>query len=240
MKVAVCTPHGGSVQPGWQRAISNVFSSTPNYEYVMIDVDMMIVGKARNMCVEAAIQAEADIAWFVDDDVYPPEGASILLDQVHSLGGIVSGMYFQRRPPYTPQAYQLANEENVKGMYWPYIDYPDNQIFEVDACGAGCLVITMEVLHAIREHASRVYKEESEKISVPWLSTLVSKMSPWFEFLDAKGEDFYFCERAKDAGFRIFMNSSVKCVHMGELPVGEEHFKYLRDKGLLVKEPIPG
>src|SRR3990172_10345065 len=106
----------------------------------------MIVGKARNMIAELFLQQpNVDVIWFVDDDVFVPLHAGQLIDQAMQLG-IVSGVYFARRPPYTPQIYRAAREPNLLGKYWPIIDYPTNGMMVVDAVGGGCLAIKKDVL----------------------------------------------------------------------------------------------
>jgi hypothetical protein len=71
-----------------------------------------------------------------------------------------------------------------------------------------------------------------------WLTQYATQLSPWFEFLDKKGEDLYFCERVKEAGHIVWLNVDVKALHLGEMIYEERHFTYLRDNNLVAKVPV--
>jgi GT2 family glycosyltransferase len=66
-------------------------------------------------------------------------------------------------------------------------------LFECDAIGTGCLLIKADVF---------------KKISKPWF------------FYGAEdrmiGEDIYFCEKAKEAGFKIWCDPNLEVGHLGE------------------------
>lgn len=232
MKVGICTPHGGKVSPAWMRAVQAMEGAAINkHQFFHVDVELMIVGKGRNMTVETALREGLDVLFHIDDDVLVPENAHILIDQAMSLG-IVSGLYFSRRLPYTPQLYKKA-EGVADEMYWPYIEYPDNQIFEVDAVGAGCLAFTASTARQMQKHYTELFKQQSELLTDPLLKRTVRNLSPWFEFLDKRGEDMYFCELATHIGLKIWANTNIKCLHESFIPIGEDNFKYLVDNDLL-------
>jgi GT2 family glycosyltransferase len=50
---------------------------------------------------------------------------------------------------------------------------------------------------------------------------------PWFVYDVGKnkGEDIYFCEKARDAGYEIWVDPSVRPRHLGVSEVGIEHFR---------------
>lgn len=221
----------------------------PDHLFTYVEVDLMIIGKARVMLVDTAMTADVDVMWFVDRDTFPPPHAGQLIAQAQELG-IVSGLYFSRRLPFTPQAYVRAYESGNEGKYWPLINYPATGLMVVDAVGGGCLAIRTDVFLQM----SKYYKERLERsmaliedkcrddpIAVEafqWLMRYAQYLSPWFEFLNKKGEDLYFCERAREAGHVIWLNVDVKCAHQGLIEYREEHFFHLRDSGALNIKPI--
>jgi hypothetical protein len=237
--VALCVPHAGSVRPNHTRAIEEMQNATPQHRFYHAEIDLMIVGKARNMCIEAALPSKPDVIWFIDDDVIIPPNAGVLVDQALSLG-IVSGVYYSRRLPYTPQIYNIAPEPQYEGtgLYWPYMGAVPPEMFEADAVGAGCLAINTQILLQMQDHAKPQQEAIASTIDDPWFKRIVTNLSPWFEFLDRKGEDMYFCERAKAQGFKIWVNPQIQCLHMGEIPVGAAHHQYLIDNGLIHKEEL--
>ena len=74
----------------------------------------------------------------------------------------------------------------------------------------GCCLIKMEVF---------------EKIKMPYFlwayyENKNNKEQP-FNWL---GEDIYFCEKAKAAGFKVWLEPKVICSHFSTIPIGPRHF----------------
>ena len=251
-KVAICTPHGGKVLPEYYRHVLTMQNNSLGHTFFHMEVDLMIIGKARNILVsETLARTEAEVLWFIDNDIMIPPHAGVLIDQALKYG-IVSGLYFNRHTPYTPQAYMLSTEPGEKGLYEPIMKYPALGIMMVDAVGAGCLAINRKVVeemgtaHAVRlKHAEELLEHKlrndgKARKEYEWLMTYARTLSPWFEFLDQRGEDFYFCERAREQGHPIFLNVEVKCIHVGTLGFSEGHFRYLIDNDLYVRMGTDG
>lgn len=71
----------------------------------------------------------------------------------------------------------------------PSLDTP----FEVEGCGAGCLMLRRDIF---------------EHVQYPWFR--------WIEQEDGLliGEDFYFCDRVREAGLTIIADPRVLCRHI--------------------------
>ena len=174
------------------------------------DIEGQIVHKARNEVVSTALGEEAwDVAFLMDDDmVYPPHAIVHAVNQLekHPEISILSGLYFERRLPHTPQVYEEAVEPDLRGKYWPVVDYaeragPDG-LLQVDACGAGFLFVRRGVFEKLKR--------------------------PWFVFLDRMGEDFYFCRKARAAGYQVWADVGLKAGHMGVVEIHEGVFTQVR------------
>jgi hypothetical protein len=246
--VMVATPHGGKVNPEFYRWLLAMQGQWLQHQFIHGEVDLMIIGKARNMVTELFLQQpNVDVIWFIDDDVLVPLHAGQLIDQAVQLG-VVSGVYFARRPPYTPQIYRAAHEPGLEGKYWPIIDYPKSGMMVVDAVGGGCLAVRRDVLLSMQANLNNrkaqalstlneVLVRQQDKAALDFLLTYLRSLSPWFEFLDQKGEDLYFCERARDAGYVIWVNVDVKCLHIAEVSIEETFFLSLKEQGLIKFAP---
>jgi GT2 family glycosyltransferase len=165
------------------------------------------VDMARNELVRAFLAIpEASHLLFLDDDVLPPEDAIPRL-MAHDLP-IVSGLYFKRGAPYVPVAWRFARGKRVndgaRGGTEPLLDYRPG-LQEVAAVGAGLLLIRREVL---------------ENIPEPWFATHYPVCS----------EDAYFCELARAAGFKVYLDADVKAGHLSVSIITEAH--YLRERRL--------
>lgn len=252
-EVAVCIPHAEKVKPQFYRAFFQMQNNFRQHAFVFCEIDMTIIGKARNELVHTARQGKPEVLWFLDDDVIVPPHAGVLIDQALELN-IVSGLYFNRRPPFTPQFYTKASELPGTGMsqlYWPALEYPPG-LAPYDAVGGGCLAVKAEVFKVLeerhledRKYIERVTHDLGADMGHPSYvyeaATLLEdypNLSPWFEFLDKKGEDLYFCEKAKAAGYTVWGNSDVKCQHLAEIPIEEAHFLHLKNSGQLQKVTV--
>lgn len=121
---------------------------------------------------------------FIDSDVLP---RAKTLDTLLELDkDIVTGVY-----PMTSRkglAWSVAKEDTFMGIE----DLPRNP-FKVKYCGFGCVLVKMEVF---------------ERLEWPYWKN---------EFVEGgitKGEDIYFCDKAREAGYDIWCEPKVKCNHI--------------------------
>ena len=103
---------------------------------------------------------------------------------------MVGGWYRKKGEPYHPVVYQeLGVDEND---YFGYRIYEEDDIGEgleqVDAAGAGCWLMHRSVAEAI---GPRPYD------------------------MQHGGEDLKLCRAVRDAGFKIWIDWSIACAHVG-------------------------
>ena len=119
---------------------------------------------------------------------------------------IVGGLNFRRGKPYEPCAFI---EEEDGGVYAP-ADWPQGLI-EVDYLGTGSMLIAREVF---------------EEMEPPWFYNDYSRA--WENHYP--GEDIGFCAKAREAGFKIFMDTTVTSPHAITRFVDETTFRnYMRE-----------
>lgn len=109
---------------------------------------------------------------------------------------IISGLYFGRFAPFNPV---MKRKQPETLTYEPIHDYPEGLI-ECDLVGGGCLLVHRRVFETLKE---------------PWY------FCPRVDF----SEDAYFCMKAQEAGFRIYADTIVKCLHDTEMTVSEDLYK---------------
>ena len=154
------------------------------------------------MSIKEALSWKADYLLFLDDDVLPP--ATGLVKLYRDALPIVSGLVKHRRPPYTPLVARRVDRSKPWKLDDPNLrwdvefakNYPRDQLVEVDASGMGFVLIMREVFEKTPE--------------------------PWFKFEAGFGEDFYFFWKAQQAGFKNYVDTGVKCLHMADMFIGEE------------------
>lgn len=163
------------------------------------------VDAARNILTAGALRDVPGLTHllFIDDDmIFEPDAFERLL--AHDLP-IVGGLCHNRRPPYMP----ILMREYDGGYAFVY-DY-DREIdarglIEVDATGAAFLLVQKEVF----ERIATELKEDPFAIRGP-------------------GEDISFCLRAKELGYKIFVDTTVEIGHVGEVVVGSDFARRNRD-----------
>ena len=166
-----------------------------------------LIYDARERLLKAAIEEKAErILWLDSDMVFSPDLLIDLSADLDEGRDIVTGLCFRRRPPYTPAIYKkirmgLPGEAETEH----YNDYPDGEIFEIDACGFAAVLMNIEVGVKVLE-----------------------KMNTAFTPIPGYGEDISFCIRAKQLGYRIWCDSRVKLGHVGRSVITEDTFKAWR------------
>lgn len=163
-----------------------------------------LIAEARNRFAKEAIEGGYDYVFFMDSDMTFPTDALVKLyeDNVD----VVSGLYFKRRPNYSPIMYPTLRIEDDKFVFESYLDdYPEDQMVEVEGVGGGCLLIKTSVLEAVQ-----------------------NRFGGPFDQLGGIGEDFSFCLRARECGYKIFCDTRVVCGHQGTIIVDDKNRKSLQ------------
>ena len=119
-------------------------------------------------------------------------------------------MYYMRRPPFKPVLWKtlqmgLVPQDNFSEGY---DDYPKDDIFEVDGCGFGCVMMRASILQ-----------------------TIVDRYHDLFAPLPGYGEDLSFCIRAKSCGFKIHCDPKIQIGHKGSMIITDETFEAYRKAG---------
>lgn len=138
----------------------------------------------RNKLAELALEHGAEWLLFLDDDHAFP--SDLLTRLLKHDVPIVGSLYLQRAIPFAPIAYTEKTEDE---RYIPLdlTSCPDEGLVEVIAVGTGGMLIRSEVFHELEY--------------------------PWFEHGRAS-EDLIFCDRAREAGFPIYVDLASRLGHL--------------------------
>lgn len=171
-----------------------------------------LVYDARNSLVTQAIEENFDrILWLDSDMDLPPDLMTTLAADMDEGRDMVSGLYIRRREPVEPTIFkECCYYEGTNGIPEPhadvYLDYPQDQIFEIAACGFGGTMMSVAMAKRVKE-----------EFGVPF--------SPLIGF----GEDISFCMRARELGYKIWCDSRPKIGHVGFWTVTENTYLAARD-----------
>ena len=171
-----------------------------------------LIYDTRNQLLAYALENSFErVLWFDSDMTFTRSDLECLIEDLDNGYEIVSGLYFKRKPPFTPTIFKTCEIQKLEGNLLDpvsevYTDYPNNSIFEIAACGFGCVMMDMNAVKRIVEKMGRML----------------------FMPVAGFGEDLSFCLRARSLGMKIWCDSRIKCGHVGEMLYNEEF--YLKSK----------
>jgi len=166
---------------------------------------------------DKAIERECDYVVMMDSDMVFDAEAIVRL--IGHNKDVISGLYFKKQPPYEPLAYMRSS----KGEYSHIDNIEKGGLLDVDAVGAGLLVIKTSIL---------------KDMPKPWFAC-----PPLFLTYDKKsgfalkkkgiknlclGEDMWFCYLAKQSGFDVVVDLDTKCYHIGDFHFGLSEYLQCR------------
>lgn len=213
MKVYIAVPtYGVGVDPEiYKNHMLLIASSDGLIKNLGITINELI-HNARNKLVQEVlddeyVNLEEDYIFWLDQDIIV--GPGTLKKLLSHNKDIVTGLYFQKCPPFYPliMLRKPGQEKVSRGLHDYLHAYPEG-LHKVDAIGFGCVVTKVSVFNRIPK--------------------------PWFEWTKDSGEDIDFCIKAKDYNIDIWYDSEICCGHMGERVVfTHDDFQSLREGKLI-------
>ena len=133
----------------------------------------------RNTIVQKFLATDSDYLMMIDSDIVPPANILNLADFNKDI--ITPLMFIKQKGTLIP----LFLRRNKDGIH-DVDDYLEKTgLQEVDATGTGCIIIKREVV----EKMKHLFRNEYDADGVKTL-----------------GNDFSFCQRAKELGFRVWVH----------------------------------
>ena len=170
-------------------------------------VSNSLIYDARNMLAAEAIDTGADRVLWLDSDMrFAPDLMIRLEEDMDSGLDYVSGLYFKRVIPLAPILCKesVVREDGGKltGESKTYMDYPKDSLFEIAASGFGAVMCSTKMLKDVYDNYGM----------------------PFNPIPGVFGEDYSFCYRARQLGYKLYCDSRIKLGHIGSFTFGEEHY----------------
>lgn len=173
------------------------FATMKTPPYVYLQTSNGPIEEMRNGLVEEALALGCSHLIMMDtDQVYHKDTIPRLLSHKTP---VVGCLIFRRYPPFDP----IMLKGSI-GKYQTIDEWEPDSLVEVDATGTGCLLFDMEVFRSMPYPWFRV-RRHMERTGAP----------------SVIGEDIGFCSELKDAGYRIFVDTSVPAGHISQLQITE-------------------
>ena len=152
-----------------------------------------LIYTSRNELARKAIEMDADYILWLDSDMYfEPD----LLERMFKVLkendlDFLTGLYFRRVPPFSPVLFDKL-EITDGGAEWSEFTELPNGLFEVGGCGFGAVLMKADVIFSV----GMMYGD-------------------MFSPIGSVGEDLSFCWRARQAGHKIYCDSTIELGHCG-------------------------
>lgn len=176
------------------------------------------IDQIRNLIAEWA--KRYDYLLSIDSDIVLPRDS--LVKMLAADKDIISGLYIQRIPgTQTLEVYMDTSNGGCTNI--PYSLIENRGVVEIAACGMGCALIKSDVFRKL-EYPHFYYKSALDH------SNTVS-------------EDVYFCMKARQSGFTVWADASIKCEHIGSTKFtletqAEKNIEVVAGQDLLPKESV--
>ncbi len=163
-----------------------------------------LIYTSRDQIAKKALLDEADLVmWFDSDMVFNPDTLKKMLEHIDNGADFVTGIYYRRTAPFSPVAFKTMElNEDGTAFTWDEFDKIPDGLFEVGACGFGCVLMKSEIFVAV-----------------------FSKFGQMFTPIANCGEDIAFCWRARQCGYKILADPSIGLGHVGHTVITKEFFK---------------
>ena len=203
--------------------IKRLLVGVPSFDYMHVDFVQSLIGLlerlreskicyqlyicsgtlahvARDKIAKMAVnQGFSHVLWLDADMVFEP---GILEDLAFSGNRFVTGIAAGRRPPHF-----LCIFKNLELNHLERFELDDlpAEPFKIQGCGFACVLIETEILETVLHH----------------FKTCFLPMADY-------GEDLAFCLRARQMGFSIWADPSVRLGHIGHNTIWpEDHDRYM-------------
>jgi GT2 family glycosyltransferase len=178
------------------------------------------VDAMRDSAADLAVREGYTHLLYLDADMVWPSDVLHKMLRHHAVG-IVGGLYVLKAPPHAPVAMTegFRVEGSVVDQFW-HVDLTTTDLIDCAVLGMGCTLIPVEVFTKIGPR-------------------------PWFAYKDDDAgwpvvtEDVPFCLKAKAAGYRIALDPTVQCGHIGPTVYDVRHHHRYQAAAQRTLERIP-
>lgn len=197
-KVLIGLPNTGGYPP---KTVASLIQLNTPKETGWAFVGNSLVYDARNDCCDMVLKEDYDYLLFIDADMIFPEDSIKRLINLDA--DVATAVYYARSGKHQPQVYSKIYPRTNEALQIceRFTEVPDG-VFEVEGCGMGLCLIKREVIEAVTKE---------------WYAP--------FEPLPGLGEDFSFCYKARERGFKILADSTIEVGHIGERVYTKEDYK---------------
>lgn len=197
MRLLLGLPSAGSLTAPFLESLSGLQLPTSCVEFDRCVVTGNFVPAQRELIIDEALDRGFDLLAMIDDDiVFPADALQKLVAALDAdpQTALVGALYYSR-DGLRPMAVSRWSGKDTTSALVPAFD--DRSAVVVDGVGFGCTVVRLSALATLDR---------------PFLSAhvIIQRAQRVVRIAD---EDYLFCERLRQAGWRVRLHGGVRCGH---------------------------
>lgn len=206
-RLVVLVPVGTHIEPACEDSLKEL--ERRGYAVWRVRGYSAIDAARSQMATDALAQRFDELVWIDSDVVFNPDDVDRL--RAHDLS-IVCGLY----PKKGPREFACAFLPDTRSVRFG----TGGGLTEVLYCGFGFVYTRRAVYDAIREKLKLpTCNQRFGSLLVPYFAPLAVKDGDGAWYLS---EDYAFCERARQGGFRVMADTTIRLWHVGTYRFGWE------------------
>lgn len=204
----------------WHRRMEKLYGDRLEFVWPEIYVGRLFHDCARNAYVEQFLSSDADILFFLDSDIVPPERLYDLITEhgdKWDMAGAPYPVWMQQQGFSTPQVTFTVYKDREGGNKMVPAAIPEQGLDFVEGIATGCIFIRRKVLERVEK--------------------------PYFEFkYDSitremtEGEDLGFCRKTAALGFKFFIDYSMLCHHFKKVSLLDVSNSIEEQKNIIIEK----
>jgi hypothetical protein len=175
-----------------------------------------LICRARNNSLIDFMESDCDFLFTIDDDIELPLNAIVKL--VKNDKDICAGFYRLKRNDKAHTAVRISKE--VKAEIPIFSDvFKKGLVIPAQYVSTGCMLVKRSVVDGMVKHYPKLHYTQNITFK-----PACALYQPYIYDDEYLSEDWAFCQRARDAGFEIWADGSIRCAHWGliKYDFGEE------------------
>lgn len=205
--VAVCA-HRDIKASVWENLWDLGACPNPKVKVRVIDGDALISRSRSRAATWFLEKTKDDLLMFVDDDVkISPFDATKLMNEAYQLNLPIVGAAYVTKSKEKPGFAIRPLEDRVEMIFGK-----EGKIYEVRSVSTGCMIIRREVLEAFVKSGIAPKCTHGEQYYYPFFQHSKMVINGAFEDMS---EDWYFTEKARGLGFKVYCDTSIRTEHIG-------------------------
>ena len=181
----------------------------PNFEVnVKIQDGDALISRSRSLVATYFIEkTKDDILFFIDDDINI---------STFDMSKLIT-MAYEMKLPIVGAAYTTKSKNNpglaVRPLQQGKLEFgKKGKVYEMRSVSTGCMAIKREVFEKMIEKETIHYCRHGNHQYYPFFQHREGQIDGLWEDLS---EDWWFCEKARELGFNIYCDTTIKTGHIG-------------------------